>query len=262
MMPPDVPPLHWQAFHQPKRGQPNDDYEDAFAGDLASARFAIADGATEASFAGIWARVLVEGFVAVPGQPWRNLDWLEPLRQRWAQEVDALQLPWYAEAKREQGAYATFLGLAFRPARTDRLGTWQALAVGDSCLFHVRKGSFLTSFPITESTEFGSLPPLLRSRPPAPRRKEAATEKAHGRWRPGDRFFLMTDALALWFLRQHEHQREPLAAIDRLLAEKTPQEAFAGWVEERRDREHLRDDDITLVVIDLAAQTPADTPGD
>src|SRR5262249_58048077 len=110
-MPPSGLHPAWHAFHLPKRGNAAEEYEDALAADPATGRFAVADGASESSFAASWARLLVEGFVGTVGKPWQNLDWLDPLRQRWADEVDGLSLPWYAEAKREEGAFATLLGL-------------------------------------------------------------------------------------------------------------------------------------------------------
>ena len=48
-----------------------------------------------------------------------------------------------------------------------------------------------------------------------------------------------------------EENHRPADEIDRLLAESAPQEAFVGWVEERRDQRGLRNDDVTLVIIDL-----------
>jgi hypothetical protein len=240
----------WRGFRLSKRGTADDDYEDAFAGDPHAGRFAVADGASEASFAGLWARALAGGFVNAPGKPWLDLDWLTPLRQEWATQVDALPLPWYAEEKREQGAFATLLGLVLRPPRPGQLGTWRALAVGDSCLVHARGERFLTSFPLTESAEFGTRPALLGSRPP-PADRPPPCEHAHGRWHPGDRFLLMTDALAQWFLHEGEKNRRPLEAVEELLAEAAPEEAFAGWVDLRRDHAALRNDDVTLVVIDV-----------
>src|SRR5258708_5479570 len=109
-MPTDALPLDWHVFHLPKRGHAPEEYEDALAADLALGRFALADGASESSFAAAWARLLVEGFVTASGQPWRGLDWLPALRQRWVETVEALSLPWYAEIKREEGAFATLLG--------------------------------------------------------------------------------------------------------------------------------------------------------
>jgi hypothetical protein len=253
---PAVAELWWRAFRLSKKGNAVEDYEDACAAEPAAGRFAVADGASEASFAAAWARVLVEGFVAAPGKPWLRPDWFPPLRRRWAEQVDGLELPWYAEAKREQGAFATLLGVAFQPARPGKDGQWRAVAVGDTCLFHTRGGRFLASFPLEESAAFGNRPRLLGSRQDRDR-PEPDWERAHGRWRPGDRFLLMTDALAEWFLRLNEKGARPLEAIDRLLAEKGPEPAFPTWVEERRDREDLRNDDVTLVVIEVVNDEPA-----
>lgn len=248
-MPNPEPLLRWQAFHVAKAGNAAADWEDAFAADTARGRFAVADGASEASFAALWARLLTEGFVSARGKPWRDLGWLTPLRQRWAREVDAVPLPWYAEAKRDAGAFATFLGLIFRPARTDQPPFWRALAIGDSCLFRTRRGRVLKSFPLSRSDAFGSQPHLLRSRGGCGVEREC--ERTLGLWRSGDRFLLMTDALAQWFLRLTEADRKPCDEIAALLTESDPQAAFPGWVEERRRLEALRNDDVTLLSVDL-----------
>ncbi|HTU90481.1 MAG TPA: protein phosphatase 2C domain-containing protein [Gemmataceae bacterium] len=241
----NVPCLRWHAFHTHKRGNAPDEYEDAFACDPAAARFAVADGASESSFAAAWAKLLAEGFVAANGQPWRRLDWLAPLRQRWAGEVDPRPLPWYAEEKREQGAFATLLGVVLTP------GSWRALAVGDSCLFRLRGGKLGRTFPLAHSSNFGNQPALLGSRGRPADAPPPGIHRARGRWRPGDRFLLMTDALAEWMLRRHEQKQRPAEDIDQLLAESAPQDAFADWIEERRNGHGLRNDDVTLVVIDL-----------
>lgn len=249
-----LPVLDWRAFRQHKRGNAAEDYEDAFAGDPATGRFAVADGASEASFAGPWARALAEAFVSTPGKPWQQLDWLAPPRKKWATQVDALALPWYAESKRDDGAFATLLGLVLQPPRGDGPGAWRALAVGDACLFHVRNDRFLTSFPLTGAAEFGNSPRLVCSRAMAGR--EAEYETARGRWRPEDRFLLMTDALAQWFLEQADRGREPITTIACLLAETDPEAAFPAWVEERRKADGLRNDDVTLLVIDIKGTAP------
>lgn len=241
----------WRVLYTHKRGNAPDEYEDAFAGDAARARFAVADGASESSFVARWAKLLTEGFVAAEGKPWRDLDWLSPARQCWAEEVDPLPLPWYAEEKREQGAYATLLGIAFHaPKKGEDVFLWRALAVGDSCLFRVRKGKLRRSFPLKCPSDFGNQPDLLGSRS-RPADSPQTVRRLSGKARPGERFLLATDALAEWMLRQTENQRRPAEDIERLLAESDPQGAFAGWVEERRDRQGLRNDDVTLVIIDI-----------
>ncbi len=253
-MPGNIPRLHWHAFHTHKRGNAPDEYEDAFAGDAAMARFAVADGASESSFTATWAKLLADAFVAAKGRSWHDLSWLGPPRQQWAAEVDPRPLPWYAEEKRDQGAHATLLGVVFRKVRHRASkredGTWRALSVGDSCLFRLRGGKLVRSFPMANSADFGNQPALLGSRD-RPSDTPQGIRRGRGKWRPGDRFLLMTDALAEWMLRRNEQEQRPAEDIDRLLDESSPQEAFAAWVEERRNGQGLRNDDVTLVVIDL-----------
>jgi hypothetical protein len=246
----DGPVLRWHVFHTHKRGNAPDEYEDAYAGDPVKGRFAVADGASESSFAAKWAKLLVEGFITTEGVPWRELDWLAAARRRWAAEFDGCPLPWYAEEKREQGAYATLLGVAFCKAQTKKdAAVWRAMAVGDSCLFRLRGEKLRRPFPLTRSADFGNLPALLCSRGKLADTPEKTFRRARGRWQPGDRFLLMTDALAEWMLRQIEQEQRPDTDIERLLTESAPHDAFAAWVAERRDRQGLRNDDVTLVII-------------
>lgn len=251
-MPTHVPSLRWQAFHTHKRGNAPEEYEDAFAGEAGKGRFAVADGASESSFVATWAQLLAEGFIAAAGKPWSDLDWLGAARKSWAEDVDPRPLPWYAEEKREQGAYATLLGIAFAAARKPtEAALWRAVAVGDSCLFQLRAGKLRQSFPLRKSSEFGNQPALLGSRGRPGDTPSSGIKKARGKWRPGDRFLLMTDALAEWMLRRSEQEQRPTADIERLLEGSAPQDAFAAWVAERRDQQGLRNDDVTLVIIDL-----------
>ena len=61
----------------------------------------------------------------------------------------------------------------------------------------------------------------------------------------------MTDALAQWFLLGMEQARDPLGQVNALLAQPSAQSAFAAWVEERRRNSSLRNDDVTLSVVDM-----------
>ena len=64
---------------------------------------------------------------------------------------------------------------------------------------------------------------------------------------PGDRLFLMTDALAQWFLHAHEQGGRPDKELAAVLSAADPDAAFAAWVEELRQRDALRNDDVTLL---------------
>lgn len=63
--------LSVQVFWLPKGGHSEEDYEDSFAFSIQKRRFAIADGATETSFAKQWAQSLVQAFVSNP-PPFQN----------------------------------------------------------------------------------------------------------------------------------------------------------------------------------------------
>jgi hypothetical protein len=224
-------PASCRALSLPRRGNAAEEYEDAFASDPATGRFAVADGASESSFAGLWARLLVDGFVhPSPG-------WLAAARQTWAARVDGHSLPWYAEAKRDAGAFATFVGLILTAGR------WHALAVGDACLFQVRRDRLLAAFPMGRSADFDNRPRLIGSRPPATAAEAHAEEG--GDCEAGDRFLLMTDALAHWFLRRYEANGRPWEELNQGEGD------FSAWVEERRRRDGLRNDDVTVMMVDV-----------
>jgi hypothetical protein len=244
-MPTADPSLYWLALHAPKRGYTDEEYEDAWAADPAVGRFAVADGASESSFAALWSRLLTEGFVAAR-RPQNLPRLLEGPRRRWSAEVMDLDLPWYAEMKREEGAFATLLGMSVQAPTPDRLGRWRAVAVGDSCLFHVRDGRRVRAFPVRRSSDFGNQPRLIGSREgPAP-----AAERCSGLMQPGDRFFLMTDALAQWFLYTRESGERPWEAVVSLASAVQPAAAFAAWIEELRAHGGLRNDDVTLLIVE------------
>jgi hypothetical protein len=240
--------LRWLVLSTPKRGHTQEECEDAWAADPATGRFAVADGASESAFAALWAQLLAEGFIAAP-RPRQLPLWLEASRHRWSGKVLGMDLPWYAEMKRAQGAFATLLGVSVRPPTPEQPGKWRAVAVGDSCLIRVREGGDLRSFPIRETAGFGNRPTLIGSRDgPIP-----ASQRDSGSLRPGDRVLLMTDALAKWFLRSHESGGRPWEALASLSLAGQPEAAFAAWVEERRTHDGLANDDVTLLIVQPGA---------
>jgi hypothetical protein len=241
-----VPRPRWWAFALPKDGHSLEEYEDAFA--VKRGRCAIADGASESSFAAEWARLLVEGFISSREDPLR-LAWLNPLRQRWADQVDALELEWFGEEKRRQGAFATFLGVIFKKPQPGNEGPWKAIALGDSCLFQVRQDRLIAAFPVSRSGDFSIRPAMLGSRGVRDQDAFSQARFQTGAWQSGDRFFVMTDALAEWFLRRHERLRRPWRALARGLA--APTGVLKRFVEQLRSDNQIRNDDVTLLMIAL-----------
>lgn len=236
-------PITATAWWMQKSGNATSEYEDAFAIAANGLRFAVADGASETSFAKQWAELLVEAFVAEPPQPDSFQDWLSPLQSSWQDSQRGKATAWYAEQKARDGAFSSLLGL------TVAEGRWQALASGDSCLFVVRAGKLLRAFPFERAEQFSNSPVLLSSRARANGRVLDQLQTAEGELQVRDRILLMTDALAHWFLVEAEMGRRPWAALGKL----TTVEQLGGLVDCLRAGGALRNDDVTLVSLEVAA---------
>jgi len=233
-----MPPRYCR-FVEPRQGYSRDECEDAVAAAAERGRFAIADGAGESSHAGLWARLLADTFVNEELQPWPS--WITPLQARWADETrrpEGEAQPWFLDGRIEQGAFATFVGLSVGEE------TWHCIAVGDSCLFHVT-GDDLTAFPLTHSSQFGNSPVLIGSKQPVEQVPLRQARQGFGECKPGDRLWLMTDALAKWFLTRSEAGARPWRDLEKVAA--GTQEKYTAWVGHLRSMKQLRDDDTTLL---------------
>lgn len=246
--------IYADSWWLPKRGNTAEEYEDACwprdrcSGEYPGFRCAVADGATETSFSGLWAELLVRahgrGRLAPRGLP----EALRPLQHEWRRRVSAMPLPWFAEQKAEQGAYAALAGLTLTALRPGRDGGWHALAVGDSCIFQLRAGSLAATLPVACSADFTSRPALLSSDSAANEGLDGRLTAVSGEWAPGDTFYLMTDALAQWFLRNIEDGRRP-SPLPRDLSDS----AFEEWIRDLRAHGEIRNDDVTLMRVEIDA---------
>lgn len=249
--------LTFHRFALPKAGNDNDDYEDAMFPPLHAPttrhvqrqRVAIADGATESSFARLWAELLVDGYGSGRLAPSDLARTLPRLQQKWQQQVSTRPLPWYAEEKVRDGAFAAWLGLELRD--TPRGGRWRAYGVGDSCVCHVRGHELLAAFPLSTAAEFTNRPFLVGSQPRHNVRVAQAVRSVHGSWEDGDQFVLMTDALAAWFLAAYEAGEQPMHVLEGFSMPDGAAE-FAAWVAALRTAHQLRNDDTTLVRVIVA----------
>jgi len=252
--------LSIQSFSLQKAGNKPEEYEDAFwparqgTFEGNSFHFALADGATESSFSGLWAQMLVYSYGLSPLTP-RNLQQrVEKRGQRWAQRVMAKPLPWFALEKVQRGAFATVLGLSLRNHQDPSSpgGCWTALAIGDTCLFQLRASELVARFPLTTAGQFGNTPLLLSTHAPSNRDIWArlADFEQEGLWQPGDTFLLMTDALAHWFLNEVEAGEKPWLALFNLAEQsKSTPNSFARWLDALRTSKAIRNDDVTLLII-------------
>jgi hypothetical protein len=222
------------------------------------ARYAVADGATTGAFSSEWASELVRAAVA-HWTPGGSLDaCAEPLRSTWADRFAVLDIPWYAEAKARAGSFATLLNLWIAPPEDDATeGAWDAAAVGDTCLFQVRDDKLYQAFPLKSSSAFDSTPDLIASKPPLG--LAIKEERFQGRWQVDDQFYLMSDALAAWFLSAYEQDGRPWVEIAAWREPAVTADRFATWIAELRASHRLRNDDVTLLIIEIIDDNPSPT---
>ena len=251
-----TPKLFWL----PKAGNRPEEYEDDSRFDYRlgkdrrpdTATIALSDGASESAFAREWAQILTQAFVEGPfdlSGPTRGAleSWLEPCAAKWNKAVPWDRIPWHGEAKTRAGALATLLGLTIGPDGSSGL-SWQAAALGDCCLFVVRQDAMLMSFPLEDAGQFNNTPVLICSNPVNNRGLGEGVRRSRGECAPGDLFILASDALACWILDNHSaggHPWEQLLALDSL-------ERWADWVQTQRRERSLKNDDTTLVIIEVA----------
>ncbi|SDO17442.1 hypothetical protein SAMN04487897_109101 [Paenibacillus sp. yr247] len=245
-------------FSSPKAGNSQEEYEDAFSyiefvnETPPFYRFSIADGATESSFADIWAGLLVNGYC----DGMFNFDFLQEsvkrLSQYWHKKVHIKDLPWYAQEKLENGAFSSLAGITLTETSEHEV-QYELAAIGDSCIFHIRNGEILTSFPLKSEEEFNNSPVLISSNFMRNHDIELHIKKMTGTAIQGDSFFLMTDALACWLLRCFRNDMK----IVESLSEIRDQEEFLSLIQQERNKEYeeggfyLRNDDVTFIRVNL-----------
>lgn len=236
-----------------KRGNFREEYEDAYASwpirrynreVCKTFRLAVADGAAEGAFSGNWARLLVDDYVRNPYvQRATMLRRGNELSVKWRDKVWKPDLPWYTENKIALGSFSTLLG--FRIYKDS--GIWNAIVVGDSCLFQVRDDSILLAWPIADKEEFTRSPILLSTLDRGLDKVKATISVIERTAQKNDVFLLMTDAMGAWFLDQSSLGNRPWAELMQF-SEDFKSWEFTKWVDDQRSKNRLRNDDVTCVM--------------
>lgn len=243
-----------------KFGNTQEEYEDAFAPQISgevsqdTISIAVADGATESSFAGEWARMLTNAFVSKPFLTTDKLKTLTgELSKEWNETIANKELPWYAEEKVLSGAFSTLIGIHLLTYRNyGSIGSWSAIAIGDSCLFQIRNDKLVYKFPIDNSSQFNDSPLLLSSNLSLNSQlweEVKIQEKAF--WLLEDVFILATDAISKWFLSKYENGEKPWDMLLKFTMLEQPNESFKEWINELRKSSELKNDDVTVVIIKM-----------
>ena len=243
--------LTTKSFIIQKEAESREDCQDACRQNKEMARYAVADGATQSFFPKEWADLLVEHFceASVPyptKNSWRS--WIKPVQEKWhvrvARKVEERDVFFLNNPFNfKQPAASTFIGVEFDRAQAN----WQAMIVGDSCIFHLSACEF-RSYVIEKSTGFTNRPRVFASYD-----KDNNFEPSFVKCdtTPGDTIILATDALAQWILRNEEAGRRNEALGE--LKEIENENQFHEFVHRARTDEyiHLVNDDVTLMIISV-----------
>jgi hypothetical protein len=236
----------------PKDGCSSFECEDAVAANTRAGRFAIADGATEGFDSRRWARLLVRRWIQID-PPAISAEDFQPLvrdiglwlHERWKRRT----LPWYAEEKAKQGSFAAFLGIQFFDQHNQL--SWTAIALGDCCLVHQRADKVYASFPISDSADFNSHPVLVPSLTSLQDKAFGGLKVLEGMAELGDEFFLLSDAIAAWYLRDCDDSEREKHQIRVLLRERDCT-GIEQLIRNCRTRGTMRNDDVVVVRISTA----------
>ncbi|KAA8923426.1 hypothetical protein [Thermoplasma sp.] len=224
-------------YHQPKLGNSESEYEDAFSYDVGRGLFAMADGSSESVFSNEWAKSLVDTFVS--GKHDMKLDdMVETALGMWRSKLPWSNMKWFVKNKIARGSMSTFLGLEIQD------GGFKSVAVGDTCLFIITPEG-MKSFPIKNASEFGNTPKLIWTGNPLLRTRRSVkwANYMEGRLSESDILIMATDSLAHWMISRAKQSPWKML-IDH---SENEGELISGLI----NSGEMKNDDVTFAVISL-----------
>lgn len=257
-------------FNAPKEGYADSEWEDGAAAGArgwtpgvgaAGFRFAVADGATETYESRRWVNQLLTSFMSpdpVTGTGEPGLDatrirgWLKEMQDQWQLTVSG-GADYIEQMKIRQGTLATFVGGQILGLDT-AAPFWQAVAIGDSVMFHVRRGRLVDHFPRLSAADFASMPDGISTLPQRLDRIFDQLLSHEGRLAAGDLIFVATDAFARWMISGHERGDEHVWPV---LAGLAHPDDFSRLVAGQRKAKAMKDDDVTMMRLRLVPASPA-----
>ncbi len=255
-------PFEARAFQLAKDPEHPAENQDAFAFDPERGIAAVADGVASAIFSAAWAETLVQATVRQRPEPddtVRFAEWLADCRRQWSERIDTTGLAWFQKAKLPTGAFSTLLWAELSPLGPEQASSFGGLrlvarAIGDSCLFHIRHGELLRSFPMTSAAEFANNPLALGS---VDLGRDALMQFAtlDVTCYPDDHLLLATDAVAEWLYGRVEANSPPDWSM---LWEASPSQ-WLDQVNALRASREMRYDDATLLALRITDTVPPET---
>lgn len=208
-------------------------------------RFGISDGATESSFSREWSDLLVSGFKDGTTDEEGLCKLIENSAASWKAKTSSYDLPWYAEAKLNDGAFATLIGVEIDLDNCN----YEALAIGDCCLFHIRNKQLHKAFPIIDFRSFGNNPNLIATNPVYRQNIFEKVERAEADLIPNDLLVLCSDAIAAWILQGGNDAARRCYTVYRMIDVKHSTADFETWINQLRGRCEMKNDDVSAITI-------------
>ena len=262
-------------FSEPKSGYEAAEWQDCACGGVISdpngpvsrARFIVLDGAAGAYDPVRWVDQLVTSFIPPAGpqgvpagprlDPTSMRDWFGAMQDRWTAARPVFDNVIEERKWAETGSFATLLGFEISGLDGPE-PSWQAVALGDTVLFHVRADQLRATFPPLGPDDFGTRPDGVHTKRSSLDQMTERLELSSGVLAPADFLFAATDAMAHWILRAIRREEQK---VWRTLAGFAHPDVFTRFVSDQRKEidiaKRLKNDDVTLMRLRIAADQPS-----
>lgn len=222
-----------------KDSQQSDLNEDAFDKGIDGTTYAVSDGASESYDSRTWAKLLVEKFIE---DSEFNSEWVISAQKEYESNVDFQSLSWSKQLAFQRGSFATLLGLNFSK------NIAHIFSIGDSLAVHIRRNSYLDSYPFHQPEQFDSRPELLSTIAQLNIFTEEsqfifADHSIQWKLEKDDLIYMMTDAVGQWFLRELNSEKSSI----KILSEVTNIEEFLHLITTLRSERRVKVDDSTML---------------
>ncbi len=145
--------------------------------------------------------------------------------------------------KLDRGTHATLAAVEFSDSETI-----QILTVGDSCVFW-QDGGGIKMLPELSSEDFGAFPNTICHLPKTWQNLKQKVVNKEIKFRNNLPILLCTDALACWLVKELKEQND-FSVLEKI-SQFSDSNTFEEFIQGLRERKEIRNDDVTLVVIDV-----------
>ncbi len=238
--------------------------QDAYRLDESKGLFAVADGAGTSLFPAIWARILVEQFIAAPlmsDYPFEVEWWLRPALEIYKTRIPAMsQLrDWSIQQKALSQSSDSTLA-AVRIVASDAISARaQLLVFGDSCvIIGNRQTQNIHSFVLHDPDQFAQPPICLPSLLRVFNRDFHSGHTQEETLGPDDIVVIASDAVSKWIIdggggrfTDNEEASKQWQSFQAVCA--CTDETWPTFIEECRASKEMINDDCTALILDLQA---------